>query len=98
MANPGQNYLVNTEGAPRCLQQGAIVSNSGTIANHSNAAAAAEGQPNVKIILTRVLSLYSELAQDDHEHAARRGNYGMTRLRVSTSWPAAPLADRKSVV
>ena len=31
------------------------MSNSGTIANNSNAAAAAEGQPNVEIILTRVL-------------------------------------------
>ena len=68
---PGQNYLVNTEGVPLWLQQGAIVSNSGTIANNSNAAAAAEGQPNVEIILTRVLSADAGTSAVNTPHSAR---------------------------
>ncbi len=54
--DPGQNYLVNTEGAPEWLLQGAFLGNSGAIAKKCNAAEAAQEQPNVEIILTRVLS------------------------------------------
>ena len=64
---PGQNYLVNTEGVPEWLQQGAILGNSGTIANNSNAAAAAQEQPNVEIIVTIQLTRKAEGREGDLE-------------------------------
>ena len=58
-----------------------LAGNSGTIANNSNAAAAAEGQPNVEIILTRVLT------RDRGFGAApgRRDSCAVTR-RCLVSW------------